>query len=242
MPDFTDTALSRRRLLAPGAGTAAAVAIGGALPATSAASPAARAATPKSGGTLKFARSISPTQLDPSNSIIAGDVYTLDKIFEPLLIADAKGNLKPWLAKSYRVSKDSKTVTFELRPGVKFSDGKALTPADVAFSLNRARTNKNGPLSFLDFAIKSVVAKGASTVVVHLSAPWAPILSDISVFANGILPANFGGKSEKDFFAAPIGTGPFTIESFTPSAPTLTLTKNPHYWQAGKPYLDSVTL
>src|ERR1700685_3724188 len=74
-----------------------------------------------------------------------------------------------------------------------------------------------------------------------LSAPWAPFLSDISVFANAIIPANFGGKTEKAFFAKPIGTGPFLLDSFTPSS-NLTRKANPHDWQAGKPYVDSVQL
>jgi len=42
------------------------------------------AATTKRGGTLNFGRQTGPTQLDPANSIVEGDVYTLDKIFEPL--------------------------------------------------------------------------------------------------------------------------------------------------------------
>ena len=239
MSGITEHAVSRRRLLAYGAGGAAALTLG-TLPAASEARTTAAAATPKKGGTLKFARSIAPTQLDPANSIIAGDVYTLDKIFEPLFIASPTGKLTPWLAKSYSVSKDNKTFTFNLRPGVKFSDGKPLTAADVVFSINRARTDKKGPLSFLDFAIKSLVAKGTSTVVAHLSSPWAPFLSDMSVFANGIMPANYGGKTEAEFFKNPIGTGPFTLTDFTSDASSLTLKANPHYWQAGKPYLDAV--
>src|SRR4029077_8143654 len=123
------------------------------------------------------------------NTIIAGDIYTLDKIFEPLFITSVSGKLLPWLATGYTVSKDKKTFTFDLRPGVKFSDGKPLTAADVVFSIDRARKDKKGPLSFLDFAITSLEAKGTSKVVAHLSSPWAPFASDISVFANAIMPA-----------------------------------------------------
>ena len=174
--------------------------------------PRARAARrgAEEGGTLKFARSIAPTKLDPANTIIAGDIYTLDKIFEPLFITSPPASSRRGSRRATRVSKDNKTFTFDLRPGVKFSDGKPLTPADVVFSINRARTDKNGPLSFLDFAIKSLEAKGLDQVVAQLSAPWAPFVSDISAFANAILPANFGGESEKAFFDNPIGTGPFT--------------------------------
>ena len=77
--------------------------------------------------------------------------------------------------------------------------------------------------------------------MIKLSAPWAPFESDMSVFANAILPANFGGKSEKAFFESPVGTGPFTLSSWTPDS-NLTLKANPSYWQPGKPYVDSVTI
>ncbi len=243
MSNLYDKPLSRRDLVRYGAAGAAVVTLGS-LPGVSRAAARrpldALAGTPKHGGTLKFGRSVAPTQLDPANSIIAGDVYTLDKIFEPLYITSPAGKLTPWLATGYDVSKDRKTFTFHLRPGVKFSDGTPLTAADVVFSIDRARKNSKGPLSFLDGAITSLEAKGTSDVIAHLSAPWAPFLSDISVFANGILPANFGGKTEAEFFANPIGTGPFTVSGFKSDATSLTLKRNPNYWQAGKPYLDAV--
>jgi peptide/nickel transport system substrate-binding protein len=246
--DFHRTPISRRDIFRYGLGTSAAIALS---PLVSTASGAATTkgtehvarlsahATPTRGGTLKFARSVAPTTLDPANTIIAGDIYTLDKIFEPLYITNPAGQLTPWLATGSTLSNGNKTITFPLRPGVKFSDGKPLTPADVVFSINRSRHNAAGPLSFLDGAITSIEASGSS-VVVKLSAPWAPIISDISVFANAIIPANFGGKTEAEFFAAPVGTGPFTLSSFTPDATSLTLKANPHYWQAGKPYLDAI--
>jgi peptide/nickel transport system substrate-binding protein len=246
--DFHRVPISRRDIFRYGLGTSAAIALS---PLVSSASGAATTtgvervarrvahATPTRGGTLKFARSVAPTTLDPANTIIAGDIYTLDKIFEPLYITNPAGQLTPWLATGSTLSNGNKTITFPLRAGVKFSDGSPLTPADVVFSINRSRHNAAGPLSFLDGAITSIEASGSS-VVVKLSAPWAPIISDISVFANAIIPANFGGKSEAEFFAAPVGTGPFTLSSFTPDATSLTLKANPHYWQAGKPYLDAV--
>ena len=145
----------------------------------------------------------------------------------------------PWLAQGHTVSTDGKTWTFALRPGVKFSDGKPVTADDVVFSIKRAAGDANGPLSFLDFAIKSLKADGTSSVVATLSQPWAPFLSDISVFANAIVPANFGGQSASAFFASPVGTGPFTLKSFVKGG-NVSLVRNPHYWQAGKPYLDAV--
>ncbi len=240
MTGLNDRAISRREVLRYGALGAAAIAAGSVPGVSSAARNVLRSSRVTKGGTLKFARSIAPTTLDPANTIIAGDIYTLDKIFEPLFITSPAGKLTPWLATGYTVSKDNKTFTFNLRSGVKFSDGKPLTPADVVFSINRARTDKKGPLSFLDFAITSLEAKGSSQVVAHLSAPWAPFVSDISAFCNAIMPANYGGASQTAFFDNPIGTGPFTTKGFKPNASSITLTKNASYWQAGKPYIDAV--
>jgi len=239
--------MTRRKLLATGAKGSAAIALGpllapsGALADTTRRIAATAASAPKKGGTLIFARSTAPTQIDPANSIIAGDIYTLDKVFEPLYITSAAGKLTPWLATGYTTNASQTVWTFHLRPGVRFNDGTPLTAADVVWSINRERANTDGPLSFLDYAIKSIKADGSSAVVFTLSTPWAPFLSDISVFANAILPAKFAGKSEKAFWANPIGTGPWTLPSWAPDS-NITLKPNPHYWQPGKPYLDSVQI
>ncbi len=246
MPTPVQRLVTRRDLLKYGVAGSAAVLLGPLVASSASASPRGRLRAAgslkaaKRGGTLRFARSIGPTTLDPANAIIAGDIYTFDKILEPLYATNPAGQLVPWLATGYKVSTDHRTFTFTLRPGVKFSDSKPLLAEDVVFSINRARKDSAGPLSFLDYAITDIEAKGAGTVVFHLSQPWAPFLSDISVFANAILPAGFGGRSEKDFFSAPIGTGPFTLSGFTPDANSLTLKANPTYWQTGKPYLEAV--
>jgi peptide/nickel transport system substrate-binding protein len=239
-----DRGLTRRKLIVNGARGSAALALGPLLlPNSAVGSTVARMATGKikKGGTLTFARSVAPTQLDPANSIVQGDVYTLDKIFEPLYITSPGGKLTPWLATGYKTSHDYKTWTFHLRPGVRFNDGTPLTAEDVAWSIERAATDKEGPLSFLDTAIKKISASGTNAVVITLSEAWAPFLSDISVFANAILPKKFGGKTEKAFFANPVGTGPFMLPSWKADS-DLTLKANPHYWQPGKPYVDEVQI
>jgi peptide/nickel transport system substrate-binding protein len=229
---------SRRSLLARGGAVAGAIGLAPLL--GSAEAFAAESAGPRRGGELVIARSTEPTQFDPAASIVSGDVWTLDKLFEPLYIVDPKGKLTPWLATSYDVAKGGKQFTFHLRPGVKFSDGTPLTAADVKFSIDRARKAK-GPLSFLDGPIVTIAAPDTHTVVFHLSAPWAPFVSDISAFTNSILPRNFGGKSEKAFFAKPVGTGPFTLDTFA-KGKEVRLVANPHYWRAGRPYVSSVRI
>jgi peptide/nickel transport system substrate-binding protein len=124
-----------------------------------------------------------------------------------------------------------------LRTGVMFSDGSAMTAADVAFSLLRNK-NGNGPLSFLNGVIKTVTATDAHTVTVALTQPWAPFVSDISVFANSVVPADLQGKKAAEFFTAPIGTGPYVLKSWVRGG-TVTLAPNPHYW-GGTPKNDGV--
>jgi peptide/nickel transport system substrate-binding protein len=241
--------LTRRELLKIGAAGAGVLAFGPALAACgssgTSSSPSPSATGPKTGGTLVFGRAVQPTVqaagLDPNNMVVSsGNVYTADKIFETLYITDPKGQLQPWLAKGATVSSDGMAVTYALREGVKFSDGKPLTADDVVFSLDRARLSKTGSMSFLDFAIKGVKAVDAQTVEVELSQPWAPIISDISCWNNAIVPKDLGGASEATFFENPVATGPFTLKSWAQQGAEITMARNPNYWQAGKPYLDEI--
>ena len=192
------------------------------------------------GGDLVFARTGDLIAVDPTAIADNLSIWAEEQIFETLYTVnnDGKG-VHPYLATTYTLSPDKLTWTFTLRPGVKFSNGTPLTAADVAFSINRARKSTLG-LGYIDSAIQSVAAPNESTVVIKTKYPWAPLLADISLFTNGIYPADFGGKSASDFFKHPVGTGPFMFDSWS-KGESFKVVRNPNYWQAGKPYLDSVT-
>jgi len=167
-------------------------------------------------------------------------IWVFEQIFQPLYTVTNSGKgVMPWLATSYTVSADKKTYTFTLRPGVKFSNGKPMTSADVKFSLDTARAAAKG-WGYIDSAVTSVSAPTPGTVVVQLKYPWAPLLADLSLFANGIVPANYGGETAAQFYQHPIGTGPFKWDYWHKGS-ALKLVRNPYYWQKGKPYLNSVT-
>ena len=240
---------TRRDVLKVGAAGVGLLALGrlaaacGGTSSSSSASPAA--ASPKTGGQLIVGRAVQPTVqavgLDPHNvAVSSGNVYTVDKLYETLYITDPKGQLQPWLVSSHEVSADGMTYTLALKPEVTFSDGKPMTADDVAWSLNRARTSKTGSMSFLNFAIKDVTAVDNSTVKILLSQPWAPLLSDLSIYSDAILPKDLNGLSEKEFFTNPVGTGAFKLKSWAQQGAEITLERNPNYWQPGKPYLDEV--
>ena len=166
-------------------------------------------------------------------------LFIQQQVFEGLYrgVKDGKG-VEPKLAKSYTTSVDGLTWTFKLRTDVKFSNGAPLTSADVKFSLDRATAGEGW--GFLNTAIESVSATAVDTVVIKTKFKWAPLLADLGCFSNSIMPANFGGKSAADFFKAPIGTGPFMLDKWTPGT-EIKLVANTNYWQPGKPYLNSVT-
>ncbi len=200
----------------------------------------AGAALPKRGGHITIARIEDSQSFDKTNVFQNESIWIAEQINEPLNLAGNDGKtLRPWLATSYTKSPDGKTYTFKLRQGVKFSNGNPMTSADVKFSIDDARAQKKG-WGYLDAAIKSIDAPDPSTVVFHLKFPWAPFLADIGLFANGIVPENFAGQPRAEFYKHPIGTGPFMWDKRVVGQ-SVTLKRNPFYWQNGKPYLDSVT-
>jgi peptide/nickel transport system substrate-binding protein len=204
------------------------------------ASPTHRAATPKRGGSITIARIEDSQSFDKTNVFQNESIWIAEQIMEPLYVAGKDGKtLQPWLATSYTQSKDGKTYTFKLRQGVKFSNGKPMTSADVKFSIDDARAQSKG-WGYLDAAIKSISTPSPDTVVFHLKFAWAPFLADIALFANGIIPNNFAGQARKTFYKHPIGTGPFQWDKRIVGQ-SVTLKRNSFYWQKGKPYLDKVT-
>jgi peptide/nickel transport system substrate-binding protein len=195
---------------------------------------------PARGGNLVIARTADSQSMNATNVFDNESIWIFEQIMQPLYTVTPNGKgVQPWLASGYTVSADKKTYTFTLRPGVKFSNGKPMTSADVKFSIDKARAAAKG-WGYIDTAIKSVDAPSLGTVVVHLKFPWAPLLADLSLFSNSIIPANYGGQTENEFYQHPIGTGPFKW-AYWHKGSALKLVRNTYYWQKGKPYLDSVT-
>ncbi len=195
---------------------------------------------PVHGGNLIFAAVQDAQSMNNTTVFDNNSIWIFEQIFQPLYTVTNNGKgVMPWLATSYTMSADKKTYTFKLRPGVRFSNGKPMTSADVKFSIDQNRKATQG-WAYLDTAIASVDDPNPATVVIHLKYPWAPLLADLSIFANGIVPNNYDGQSETEFYTHPIGTGPFMWDYWHKGS-ALKLVRNPYYWQQGKPYLNSVT-
>lgn len=194
---------------------------------------------PVKGGTLVMARDADIFTFDPYNTQDDPSIFTELTVYERLvkLSADGKG-VEPELATAWSISPDGLSADFTLRDGVKFSDGSPLTADDVVFSLTRAIDQK-GSWGFLFSPVKSVSAVDAHTIRLQMSEAFAPLLPALSTFAASVYSkANF----EKWGDAAgehPLGTGAFMLQNWEKGVQVV-LARNPNYWQAGKPYLDSI--
>lgn len=170
-----------------------------------------------------------PTQM------VAGNIY------EGLLRYDEKLNPQPSLAESWTVSPDGKTYTFKLKPGVTWHDGKPFTAADVLFSVEFAKQTL--PRARANLArVAGVAAPDDATVVFTLPEPFGPFLNIFEVGSLPMIPKHvYEGTDYKANPAnnTPIGTGPFMFKEWQKGS-FIRLVKNPHYHDAGKPYLDEI--
>jgi peptide/nickel transport system substrate-binding protein len=151
-------------------------------------------------------------------------------IYEPLIQFDLAAPPKyyPWLATSYAWSNGGKTITFAIRQGVKWNDGSAFTPADVAYTFNLMKNNTAVNLNGLK--ISSVSTSGNNVVINFPTSQYANLES---IAGTAIVPQAIWSKVSNPATYAdanPVGTGPFKLSSFTPQG--FTLVKNPDYWQA----------
>ena len=159
-------------------------------------------------------------------------------IYEPLYQFDlANPTISyPWLATAYKWGNGGRSITFTIRTGVKWSNGTTLTPADVAFTYNYVKKNTAINLNGLD--ISSVSTSGDT---VTLNFPTAQYTNLENIAGEAILPQSvWGSVSTPATFTDPnpIGTGPYTLGSFTPEG--YTLVKNPNYWQESKVQVPKV--
>lgn len=194
---------------------------------------------PVAGGTLTFARSQDIISMDKTTTFDNNSIYVMEQIMEPLFTVSKDGSkVDPWLATGDDISADKLTYTIHLRKNVKFSNGQPMTAADVKFSIDENTKTGGDGWGYINSAIDSVTATDPSTVTIKLKYAWAPLLADLSLFANGIIPNNYGGKTKDEFYNAPVGTGPFVWGSWT-KGQSVKVTANKDYW-GNKPHLDAV--
>ena len=159
-------------------------------------------------------------------------------IYEPLLQTNAikPGQYYNWLATGYSWSNGGKSITFTIRPGVKWSDGTPMTAADVAFTFNMLK--KYPDVNTTGLAVKSVSSSG-NQVTLHFATPQYANLQNIAGQTYIVPQAIWSKVGDPGKYADPdpVGTGPYGVSQF--SSQGITLKANPTYW-GGKPAVGTV--
>jgi peptide/nickel transport system substrate-binding protein len=179
--------------------------------------------------------------LDPATDTDgAANQSYMDAIFGQLYQLGQGGTWIPDLATSISPTNGGKTWVFTLRKGVTFTDGTPFNAQAVAY--NWARDLKSSCTCKPEFlSPPTITVTGPYTIELKLSYVDAPLLADLQddIFDWIASPTAIQKMGETAFALKPVGAGPFTVVSDSPSS-ELVLKANPHYWQKGLPYLKTL--
>ena len=170
---------------------------------------------------------LEPPHLDPTSAAAGAiDQVVYSNVFEGLTRFASDGSIVPGLAKSWAISADGLTYTFNLHEGVKFHDGTDMNADDVKFSLDRARAEDSTNAQKALFAdIASVDVIDPMTVKLTLSKQNGNLLFNMA-WGDAVIVAS---ESIADIKSKPVGTGAFVFSNWV-QGDRIELTRNPNYW------------
>ena len=197
----------------------------------------------QAGGTMVIGTTQKPRHLNPAVQSGIATAIPGTQIFATPLRFDDKWNPQPYLAESWETSADGKSITLHLRKNATFHDGKPITSADVAFSVDTVK--KNHPFKTMFSPVTSVDTPDAYTAVINFSNPHPAALLAMSSALLPILPKHIYGDGQDvkkhPANSKPVGSGPFMIEEFKPGQFVI-LKKNPNYFIKDRPYLNRIII
>ncbi|TCJ34090.1 MULTISPECIES: ABC transporter substrate-binding protein [unclassified Parafrankia] len=200
---------------------------------------------PVAGGEARILLLSEPRTMDPA---VIGNVYASgaligNALYGTLMTDDEAGEIHYSMAESFESADNGKTFELKLRPGLVFSDGTPLNADAVKFNWDRTKEPATGSASRADAAmIASSEVVDDVTLRVTLVTP-VPKYSEAIVTStlNWIASPAALRKGGPAFDKNPIGAGPFTLQNWA-RQDNMRLVKNPRYWDAPRPYLDSLVL
>src|SRR5438093_5520893 len=189
--------------------------------------------------TLRIGLAEDPDILDPTLARTFVGRIVFAGLCDKLLDLDEKLNIVPQLATSYEWSGDNKALTLKLRSGVTFHDGEKFDAQAVKFNLERHRnmqgSNRRGELA----VVSSVEAVDPSTVRIHLSAPFAPLLAVLTDRSGMMVSPKAAQAAGEKFGAKPVCSGPFRfVERIAQDR--IVLERDPNYWNKAAVHFDRI--
>ena len=205
------------------------------------------AAAQQAGGTLRIGHFTSPASVSMLEELTAAVNRPMMSVFNNLVIfkqdelQNAPDTIVPELATGWQWNEDGTELTFALRQGVKWHDGKPFTAADVKCTIDllqgkgteKLRINPRKP--WFDNVV-AVTNSGDFEVTFRLKRPQPSLLSMLATGWTPMYPCHVPPAQMRQH---PIGTGPFKFVEFKPNQ-SITVVRNPDYWKPGKPYLDRI--
>jgi len=199
----------------------------------------ARAQQPVQGGRLRLAVNVGGTgdTLDPAKSGTTIDGSRLNGLYDCLTRYDENNIPQPYLAKEWTGSPDGKTWTFRLQDKATWHDGRPVTAEDVVFTFKRnidpevGATARNTLSPLVGGDVVAVDAKTVRFDLPNAYVDWPAVCGSLWTH---VLPSTFDPATAN---TAPIGSGPFKFESFTPGRASRFL-RNENWWNEGYPYFD----
>ncbi len=207
----------------------------------------AHAGEPRHGGVLKIYHRDSPPSASIHEEATNSTNIPFMGVFNNLVIyrQDVAQNslelIVPELATSWSWSPDGTRLTFKLREGVKWHDGKPFTSQDVkcTFDMLMGKTSaklRKNPRESWYRNVAEVTTNGDLEVGFQLKRPQPALLA---LLASGYSPVYPCHVTPAQMRANPIGTGPFRFVEFKQNE-LIKLTRNPDYWRKDRPYLDGI--
>ncbi|WP_034272067.1 ABC transporter substrate-binding protein [Haloechinothrix halophila] len=200
---------------------------------------------PTKGGTLVVAISSDPDHLNPAITTSGATHTASELLYNGLVRLDEQGTPQPELAESWEVTEDGARYTFALRDDVTWHDGESFTSADVKFAFEEVLLKYHSRTqASLGEALTAIETPDEQTVEFVFDEPYGPLLQQLDVTEAPIVAEHvYEGTDplENPANTEPIGTGPFTLESYQPDA-EIRFTANEDYFKADLPYLDGVVM
>jgi len=201
----------------------------------------------KSGGVLRLPHFDSPASMSVLEEATRATLQPMMGVFNNLVLYDQQvaqnslSSIVPDLATKWEWSEDGKELTFPLRQGVKWHDGKPFTSADVKCTWDLLmgkgsdKLRLNPRKSWYENVVE-VTTRGDYEVTFHLKQPQPALLALMASGWSPVYPCHVPAREMRQH---PIGTGPFKFADFHPNE-YIKVTKNPDYWKPGRPYLDGI--
>jgi len=205
------------------------------------------AAAQKQSGTLKYYHRDNPPTTSIHEEATVSTVNPFMAVFNNLVLFDqgkpvnSLETIVPDLAESWTWSADRKRLTFKLRQGIKWHDGKSFTSKDVGCTfdllLGKAKEGlRLNPRQVWYHNVMNVRLDGDFEVTFELKEPQPSFLA---LLASGYTPIYPCHVSPREMRSRPIGTGPFKFVEFRRNE-VIRLARNENYWKQGRPYLDAI--